>query len=611
MKKRALLLGILFVFVFSIFFASAAVNTSTICGDDDEDCKVDKAYACLNEKIDDETCSGLSSEDRLFAFLATGDCRQEVLNDSKYESDLRYTSIAAIGLQSHGSSTTDVETWILEQERDSIGLDWFLEIESSEAVTCTVQSSNSNTIVINEDKQITSLTGGSCLTLAQGGYWLEIDSNCYDENFTISCDQTFLTTLLYQRQGSDTIYISEATHSSSAQGETTEKVNSLCFKTGSSCNYEGSLWAALALLVTGNEPDAYLPYLITLAEDNEDLLPESFLYYLTGNSDFRNQLFGKQINNKWFVSLNDRYYGTAVAMYPFKYEDSTQKSGVMDWLLNEVQNGDGCWDSGNIRSTSFILASLWPRGTVDSGSNGTSTLVDCEASGFSCTSRVNCDGEILSNYYCSSTFVCCSEAPIIETCAEQGGLTCNTGQRCSGISAVTVSAAGLGLGQICCVSGSCQTIQDTTTDTTNGCEDNGGTCRPTECAANEEEAFEFSCNLRGDFCCISKSSSEGKSLLWLWLLLLLIIFVVLAIIFRDKIREFWIRMNSGSKKQPPSGAYSRIPPRGSPPGPSVLNRPLARPQNQMQRRPIPGKNPPGKSSGELDDVLKKLKEMGR
>lgn len=597
MKKLVFLFSI---FLVSIFFASFVIATEhdIVCDDGDNDCKVDKAYSCLNEKIDDKTCEALSSEERIFSLLATGKCKDEVLGDSKYNSDLRFTSQAFLGLQNFGFDTDETEEWILSQERSSIGLDWFLEIESLGETTCTIDYSGSNNIVIGEDKRISSLTGSGCLSLTQEGYWLEINSNCYDEDFTISCDKQFLTTLLYQKQGSETIYVSEKTSSSFAEGSTGEKVNSLCFREGGFCNYEGSLWASLALSVSGKEVNSYLPYLATFAEDNENLLPESFLYFLTGDTHFKNQLLSRQINNKWWISLNDKYYGTALALYPFKYEEPQQKTDSINWLLDEVQDEDGCWDSGNIRSTGFILSSLWPReSSTSSGSGGGG--VDCEASGFSCTSIINCDAEILSSYSCSGSFVCCSQEKTLETCSEQRGEICNSNQNCVGIGSVTVGSSDLSLGQLCCVSGSCQ--EASTGDIViSSCESSGGTCRVNGCFGEEKEDFGLSCDFTSDVCCIKQAAQEKTSLLFVWILFGLIVLVVLGIIFRDKLRPFWFRIKSifrkGPKRPPgnlPPRAFRRRMPRRIAPQRPVIKRPLKR------------------ASGEIEEVLKKLKDIGK
>ncbi len=610
MKKLVFLFSIFLVSIFFAFFVIAEEH-NIVCDDGDVDCKVDKAYSCLNEKIDDKTCEALSSEERVFSLLATGKCKDEVLDDSRYNSDLRFTSQALLGFRNFGfdTDTDEAEEWILSQERASIGIDWFLEIESLEETTCVVDSSVSNNVVIGEDKKISSLTGGgSCLSLAQGDYWLEINSNCYSENFTISCDKQFLTTLLYQKQGSDTIYVSEKTSSSPAEGFTEEKVNSFCFREGGFCDYEGSLWASLALSVSGKEVSSYLPYLATLAEDNENFLPESFLYFLTGNTDFKNQLLSKQINSKWWVSLNDKYYGTALALYPFKYEEPQQKTDSINWLLNEVQNEDGCWDSGNIKNTGFILASLWPRESSIQGGNGGGSLVDCETEGFFCSYRINCDADILSSYSCSGVFVCCSQEKTLETCFEQKGEICNSNQNCVGISSLTVGASNLLIGQLCCVSGSCQEISQPIIEDS-PCELSGGACRISGCFEGEEEDFDLSCRVSSDICCIEKTEPV-TNLLWVWILLGLIVLVVIGIIFRDKLRLFWFRIKSGfGKGKPPHGG-----PRGPrPPGMRPLRPGALRRRMPIGRRipPRPAKRLSKQNRGEFDEVLKKLKDIGK
>ena len=73
MGKKLVLFSILFFLIFIIFpVIGAEVNNS----------KVNEAYACLDDKIKDRTCSDLSSEERIFALLASGKCRSEVNADA-------------------------------------------------------------------------------------------------------------------------------------------------------------------------------------------------------------------------------------------------------------------------------------------------------------------------------------------------------------------------------------------------------------------------------------------------------------------------------------------------------------------------------------------------
>ncbi len=581
------------VFLFSIFmimfFAFFVIAEEDVCEDDN--CKIDKAYSCLREEIDDKECDNLSPEEKVFSLLAVGKCKSEVIDDSRYKSDIKYTSQAIIA----GSS--NAKSWLFEQNRTSTGIDWFLEIESPKTTTCDVSYSSSNEIKINEDKTIDSVTGGNCLSLSSNRYWLEVDPDCYDEELTISCDEQFLTTLLYQEKNSDTIYVSEKTSSSSAEGITEEKVESSCFGEND-CNYEETLWASLALNVLKENVNRYLPYLITMKdkEEYEDILPEAFLYYLTGNVDFKNQLLSKQINNKWWLFEDDRYYGTALALYPLQYEEPSQKKDTINWLLNEAQEENGCWDSGNIRNTAFILHSISPK-AVSVSTGG----IDCEGAGYFCSSQINCAGEVLSGYDCSGAFVCCSEDVILKTCSEQEGEICNSNQNCVGVGSLTVDSSGLSAGQVCCASGTCQEPQITVSN----CESSGGECKVSGCLENEENNFE-SCSFSSDVCCVQKTTEKGNYF-WIWILFILIVLVVLGIIFRDKLRPYWFRIKSrfdkfrGSKSAPKQIGPGTPPPRMTP---------LRRIIPHAGKRPL-RRMPRAKSQSEVDEVLKKLKEMGK
>ncbi len=600
MKER-LLLFCLFAIILSSFAAAAIAE----CAAGDDACQIDNGYSCLNDEISNKTCSNLGSEEKVFSLLATGKCSSEVKDDSKYKSDIKYTSQTILGMQEAGSVNSDAKSWLFSKNRTTDSIDWFLEIESPNQTTCTVSYSSSNTITINDDKTINSVTGGSCLTKSTNGYWIKIDQGCFDEEFEVSCDRQFLTTLLYKSQNSDTIYVSEKASSASAGGTAKEKVGSLCFSgSGSSgaCNYEETLWAALALNAIGVNVSDYIPYLVTQEFENEDLLPEAFLYRLTSNVEFKNQLLAKQINNKWWELDQERYFGTALALMPLQYEEPQQKKDSLNWLLNEAQEESGCWNSENIRDTAFLLYSISPRAT--SGISGSS----CIGSGFFCLSQINCQGNVLPGYSCSGAFVCCAQDLVSESCSVQGGEICSPSQNCVGVNSVVSEASGLGSGEICCLQGTCQNQQ---TSALSECETLGGSCRPSSCLDNEQKTSN-SCTFSGDICCIPKTKS-GISL-WIWVLLLLIVLAVLGIIYRDKLRPYWFMMRSKFQgdKGPASGSIVNSGPR-SPPGfgpmPPTLRRPI-----QMQRHgrgTMPRRSPRARSQGEIDEVLKKLKEIGK
>jgi hypothetical protein len=606
MKKKVFLLSVL---IFSLIFV-----TPFLIADETED--IDKAYACLEGKVN-ETCSS-SLEDNIFALLAVKECKNEVVSAAKDNEcwpssgcKIKTTSQAILALDKAGVDTSDAEKWLLSQTKTPSNLFWYLEIESTEKTTCTITySGSSHSIEIGEDKKINQ-GAGSCLSLSEGAWWLNISSSCYDKEFEISCDKGFLTTLLYQKPDSSTIYVSGEANSASASGTTTEKINSLCFAQGSSCDYEGSLWATLVLnyLDLDYDETPYLPYLITMKSESENIkyLPDVFLYLLTDDTNFRSKILGQQIGGEYWkaATSGDEFYDTALALLPFQYEESlTEKTDAKNWLL-ESQGVDGCWKGGNIRDTAFILYSVWPK-EISGGDDESEEEIDCVEAGYDCMSVINCEeagGDVLDDYTCFGLDVCCTESEISNECVKDlGGEICGSGEKCVG--GVWEDASGLSYGEKCCVGGTCE---DSGVSDVSECERYGGICR-TSCNDDEEENTD-ECDYSGDVCCVAKSTSKPeKNYWWIWVLLALIVLTLIGIIFRDKLRPFWFRMKSGFKKPRPPGPGLIIPSRTT--GRIIPRRILP----QTQRRPVTralSSHPASKPKSEIDDVLKKLKEMGK
>ena len=606
-KKR--ILGVLIIsLIFISFSLLQAQENST-----EEQQKIDNAYACLADKVEGE-CDSLSSEEKIFSLLAINQCKADVIDDSSDEAcwpdgacKLKTTAQAILALDNAGTNTDEAQQWLLSQNRTSSDLVWYLQIESDEQTTCDITyAGTSYEIDIAEDKKISG-DAGSCLPLARDNYWLGISTSllCHNQEFSISCDKDFSTTLLFKEQYSSTIYIFQQTSSAAAGGTTIEKVESLCFREGASgnpCNYEGNLWAVLALNSLEKDISSYLPYLITLAEDNQRFLPDAFLYLITADPEYSSSLRSKQkkIGTQYYWQESaDKYYDTALALFPFKQETLTEKTNSKQWLL-ETQDANGCWQD-NTRNTAFILASIWPR-DFSSGGNG-GGLLDCTSDGnYYCVNKGSCEGQVLSEYDCPGVLSeCCNVQPKQLTCAEQGGITCSFNEICRGGN--TISAADT---NYCCVnSGSCGAVP-----VDSECEKQLGTCR-SSCSDNEQLAS-YSCEFSGDVCCVFKTT-PGGSYAWIWILLILIVLVVIGIIFRDKLKRLWFKIKSksrGSKPGPrPGPGYRRPPPSDYP-----MRRPMSErrilPTLQQPLRPIGG---PGhsRSQKELDDVLKKLKSMGK
>ena len=620
--KRGLLIGILALMILmSISFVVTQENETC-----DEDCKVNNARSCLENKIND--CSSLSVEEEIFSLLAVGKCQSELMSDSsnnecwpKGGCDVKTTAQAILGLRNVGASTNKPKSWLISQNRTTQKIDWYLQIarkiESTETITCTISYDTGNyNINIGEDKKIDK-NAGSCLTLAQNDYWLGVSSLCYNKEFTVSCGQAFLTNLLYQKQDSSTIYVSESTKSASANGETTQQVDSFCFGQGS-CDYEGSLWASLALDSLEDDVTPYLSYLITMADEsiNTKYLPEAFLYKLTG--DFQTELLDLQrkVNEEYYWEVSgDKFYDTALALLPFQGENPQEKIDSKTWLL-EIQETSGCWNLGNIRNTAFILFSLWPKQFVG---DGVGDGIDCEDAGYNCISTLSCNnagGEILEDYYCPGFSICCSEELIQETCSAQGGEICDSNEFCE--DGASVDASDLDIGEGCCLGGTCKEVEE---GEISECESVGGICRIYECNDNEEESPR-SCDSTSQICCVRKSLKGNYT--GIIIFSILIFLVVLGIVFRKQLKKLLLKIKSkfGRKGKGLRGPARPYPP-GRPPGPRPLGRPPGFPPRRIMPRRMPSAQmrppgrprrvgrPAGKPKGELDDVLKKLKEMGK
>ncbi|MCK4647601.1 hypothetical protein KAT24_01575 [Candidatus Pacearchaeota archaeon] len=587
MRKKVLIVSLMFL-IFCAYLAVAQDATVS-----------EKGYDCLETKVAGK-CSSLSPEERIFSLLAIDRCKSEVVADAKDDEcwpasgcKIKTTAQAILALNSVGTSTTKAENWLLSQEISPPNVDWLLQIESTSPTSCDISylGKPPYTISINADKKISS-NAGACLKIYDE-YWLRISPTCYNEEFEISCDETFFTNLLYKKQGSDVIYVLKGTNSASAGGVTKENVNSFCFKQGASCNYEGSLWAALVLKFKGHDTSSYLPYLITMTDENSEFIPESFLYSLTGS--FKEELLLKQKESKWWSESGDKFYDTAVALYSLQKEEPQEKTDAKDWL-EEVQGDDGCWQN-NIRNTAFILFSAWPKKIISPDE----TKPDCEDEDYYCMTSAACQesgGDVLVNYGGCGINVCCSVESLLESCLLQGGEICSSGELCSG---ETVAAADT---EKCCVSGECVEIEDDGGEEKSECERYGGECK--SFCSSDEESSSYDCP-SFDVCCFDKSKKTYTGII---IFGILIILTVLGIIFRKKLRKYWLKIKSKFGKSKPG---SRRGPRGFPPGPSssIARRTTPRRILPPGQRPVRRYTPRQKPKGEMDDVLKKLKEMGK
>lgn len=545
-------------------------------------------YKCLKQEIDKKGCSDLSLEENIFSLLSTGKCESQLLSKKKTQGcwgssscNIKETAQAIIALKMQGLDISSYVPWLLAQNETS-NTYWFLQIDTSNtAATCTINSAtlSSCSVTIGENEKL-DLSGCSSCFLIDNEYWIEIKPSCYAQEFEISCDKDFSTTLFYKKtQNSPTIHILDAGKSGLADDAIIEQANPLCF--GTPCDYEGTLWAAFALDLVEENISPYLPHLIALAEANDNYLPESFLYYLTDDSAYSASLKAKQKADKYWSESGNKYYDTAVALFPLS-GSSNEKTNAIAWLEGE-QDSDGCWNSKNIVDTAFLLYSLWPKATVSQ-----QQLSSCEGVG-ECMSSAGCvdaEGNEM-NYSCYGFGkVCCDKQEEEPTCNEMGGTICETGEICN---VNTQSASDT---SVCCV-GICE---EETTETSE-CELNSGICRD-DCLSGEEINLTYECLETSEFCCVVKTKREIP---WLWIALgVLVVLGVVLFIFRKKIFK------------PKPEEIPRAPARpGTPPRRMPQRRPITPGRVPIsQKRILPQKKPAPKPVQPKEDVFKKLKEMG-
>jgi hypothetical protein len=635
MKKGVVIAIFIFILLLNLNFVVSAELT------DSE--KVENAYACLRTTIDNKGCSSLSIEEQIFSLLTVGKCKNQLSNEmnkigedfecwpttkGSSSCDIKTTAQAIYALDKAGVDTTKAEDWLLSQKQIPQDLNWFLEIDSTNTTSCTISNASSATpskiadVMINEDKTINSVSSNPCFQTSQNGYWLEINSNCYGDEFLISCDQDFLTTLLFKKQDSNTYHILDRSQSASSDGTTIEQIKS--FSIGS--NYLGSLWATTILGYLGYEMDSYIPYLITSYEKGV-FFSEPLLYILTGFLEYRTEILNSQINSQYWWSYTEdsnKFYDTALALFPFSQESLGEKDNSIKWLF-EVQDKSGCWNNDNIRDTAFLLHSIWGSDSGTNGDNGGGDDGDsppdnsqsCLDEGYYCVDTISdCSGDILTNYSCEGIVVCCDTEPAPQTtCFGEGGEICNSNQYCSqGNEQFTPD---LTYGETCCIGGTCE-LKNNSNGGGNGggnnlasCESKGGECKFSSCDEGYKETDLYSCEYSTDICCIEDNSSSGGSYWWLWVLGVLIILLVLAIVFKDKIKEIILKIQTkrGGK---PSGNNVRRGPPGIPPRyqraplrPLVQRKVLPPQRKPLLRKSV--KTPPK----ELDEVLRKLKDMSK
>jgi len=584
-----------------------AVDTT---GNVSEADKITNGYKCLENTVANKTT--ISLEEAIFTALALQGSNKKAIDTitseksttedcwPKAKCTLRETALVALAYERAGKDNSKILTWISSKNATPSELNWYLQIDTDEqaAAECTV-SYDTSTIKINvlEDMTLDSPSLGSCLEI-DNLYRLKIKDSCLSKNFGISCDKGFTTSLLYQKK-SDTegvIYVTSTTQSGASGGTTSHSISAKCIKVNNVCDYEGNLWAALALNKNG-KAEQLVPFLMALADDNTKYFPSTFLYILTaGDALFNKIAQGQTKDGYWDITASPYkiYYDSALAMLAVG-SGKVETDNAKTYFLS-VQGANGCWNNNNIRSTAFVLYAGWPK--ASGGGGGTTPSENCADSGNFCEITADCtaaNGTIIIGKLCTNwRESCCSKDIIISSCPSLGGNTCLYGESCDGNLVPSQE------GGDCCL-GTCHIpvppIQET-------CSDVEGTCK-TSCDDTEDENLEENCSSTAEICCVAKKG--GISWIWIILLIILVALVALGIIYRDRLRLWYYKFKGRASAvavarpaAPPAGARGpivsggiirRVPPISS----TAPRRPLGRPLSARDK--------------EMEDTLKKLKEI--
>jgi hypothetical protein len=623
MKKSAKLFTILL-----ILFASAIVQAN----DEANQTTIEKGFECLEYEAED--CSDLSNQEIALTIMASPEnifesCVDELISRQQNDhwGNIKDTSLAIIALNHAGQETTAAEEWLISQNRTLEDLTWYLQQDSNEESECLISyNSREYTINVGEDKKIDQ-NAGECLSLAQSDFWLEISENCYSKKFEVQCDQAFIANLIYKDQSSSTIYVLKGTETAAAGNSIELEINTKCFGS-SSCNYEATAWAAIALSEKGYNIDAYMPYLIAMAESNKEYLPNAFVYLLTNYDDYATALIQEQkLGNYWQATstTHGKHYDTSLALLALVGSNADQVKEAKEWLKEE-QGSNGCWQN-NIIDTAIVLWALEGRAplitvitepnetetnetetneteTNETETNETApaTVTYCTDAGFYCLSSSECSSidDLGDSYFCPSLSTTCCRNENLKTCSEYGGEECSSSEVCTGNSKVSLDV------NKCCT-GSCEKKP-----TENECESNYYTCM-SECSEYQEEVSSYSCGGIG-VCCKTKITSEsGGSLWWIWILIILILAVLAAIgyVYREELKVYWFRIKNKFKKGDGDGKNaSNFPARpGFPPKPGPSSRPgfppIRRPSQPQPRKPY------NRRDKRMDETFRKLKEMSK
>lgn len=448
-KARITLFRIAVIFLIILILFGAAIFASIIFAkaqtqtlEQIELTKIKKAYSWL-ESQSKGRWNFLTTEQHVFSFLALKEKLTELdktaaLNSliSKSENkkcwpksncNVKETALSKRMLDSMQQDTRNISNWLLNQTIPTAGIEWYLQLTSpyGTKISCNISySSTTNDLFIDEKNAISGIPG-NCFDI-YNGYWLKLKPECSKYTFNISCNDTSMANFLFKKENA--WYVTSEIENLNSGDLREMKISSSCIKNSNNlCDYESTAWTAYSFKKQGDNEKVkiFLPYLITFKDENKKYFPDAFLYALTDNVEYE-QNIEKIKGNSYFILLNpsqyNELYDSALAMVMTANYENRGILNSMETQLLARQSTRGNWEisSGDSqRETALILLGFWPDFT---------STTECEGSGYSCVS--NCSSLGTSQPYSCNTGKQCCEMETID-CTDVSGMcayTCGVSQ---------------------------------------------------------------------------------------------------------------------------------------------------------------------------------------
>lgn len=512
-RKKSVLICLFIVLTLIISVTAIAIVSAQ-----DDSTKVDNAFKWLITKVKGKW-SSLNTKQDVFSVLALKcnstyfDPGNRSLYNKSFSSPtmrcwgpgpsrpssldgclLTETSLAKVALDSWQDNTTKVKNWILSRNMTQVsGIDWYLQVDVDRGYTADCEiiygGNEEKGFEVAADKKVTVSGSSKCFTVvAAEPYWFRIiaSADCYSNRYTIKCVSNatiYRASLLYRKSNDPTHvwYVSSETQSGRPgvpgspriedQPNPLElQVPSYCLANPgqSSCDYEGTSWSAYALSKEGDTRDAnmFIPYLVVFGEQYGQYFPASFLYPITGQQRYNDEIIQAQKivgtdKGYWLIQpiVYGRVYDTSHAGLALSSSSGDAVTKAKNYLLanqerdgNLVSTGYGESQKESIRDTAFALWVFWSASCPGGGGGGVenNSCID-QGFDFRCTDNLTCNPDEIEvfNLTCASGEICCkyigTGGP--SSCSEAGGACKNVSCNASEYEIQTITCPDLGF---CC-----------------------------------------------------------------------------------------------------------------------------------------------------------------